>query len=354
MEPKKDWYEFKSFKKRSYDSQVWVPLRASIVKESEGKSGHVGFREEYLGVGTMAVPIKYEAIMRATDSQEIRDQNIGCPYVNDAGQYIRADEAVAFCNEVDGVRLVIGQSIPGLGHREWHLNQDFALALNLVREGDVWVRVEEGRTLVVQLERDGDGSPKSLAVRVEFLKDYLSARKMGLVVGIFSSRTIVQQHDSDMPWARPTAFDEDTNAGWRWRGDITAIHAGSPYQYGSEMQVFSMSRTDYDPEDEAPTLEVGGEFESDSWTVPLGSGGEKVFRISGEIWKTEWISPADASPRVAGDTLPSTAYFNVGGAGARVSADDLPTGLVWLWFRQEIVADWQRNRNFEGVAASRI
>jgi len=179
----------------------------------------------------------------------------------------------------------------------------FRPGLNLVHEGDIWVRVEEGRTPFAQLHRYDDGSPQRLEVKAEFLKDYLSARKMGLAVGIFSSRTVVQRENPDLPWERPTAFEEDAAAGWRWRGDITEIHEGTSYQFGAEMRVLSMSRTDYDPDDEAPALEVGGEFTSDSWTVPLGRGAEKAYRVSGELWKTEWISPAASSPRVADEKI---------------------------------------------------
>jgi hypothetical protein len=339
MDPEQDWYKFKTLKRRSYDSQVWVPLRAHFTKERKGEFGQVGFREEYLSVGTIAVAVEQEAVVRSADSQDIRGRGGGRPYVDGDGRYVRAEEVVGFHEGVDGIRLVLDQSIPGRDHQEWHLNQDFVLGMNLLREGDVWVRVEEGRTPVAQLHRNDDGSPQRLEVKVEFLKDYLSARKMVLAVGTFSSRSVVQRENPDLPWERPTAFEEDAAAGWRWRGDITEIHEGTAYQFGSEMRVLSMKRTDYDPDDEAPALEVGGEFKSDSWTVPLGRGVAKVYRVSGELWKTEWISPAASSPRVGDEKSPSTAYFNVGGAGVRVSGDDLPNGLEWLWFRPEIVAD---------------
>lgn len=62
---------------------------------------------------------------------------------------------------------------------------------------------------------------------------------MGLAIGIFSSRTVVQEENPNLPWERPTAFEEDAAAGWRWRGDITEIHKGTSSQFGSEMRVLS-------------------------------------------------------------------------------------------------------------------
>jgi hypothetical protein len=127
MDPKKDWYEFKNLKRRGYDSQVWVSLRAHFTKEREGEFGHVGFREEYLSVGTIAVAVDQEAVVRTADSQDIRDRGDGRPYVDGDGRYVRAEEVVGFHGGVDGVRLVLDQSIPGRDHQEWHLNQDFVL-----------------------------------------------------------------------------------------------------------------------------------------------------------------------------------------------------------------------------------
>lgn len=335
MDPKKDWYEFKTLKRRGYDSQVWVPLRAAWPKQRDGETGHLGFVEEYLSVVVLAVDVGHEAVVRGADSNTIRDAGRSVPYVDGGGLYVPADRSVGFYKGIDGLRLVLEQSVPGVDHQEWRLSQDFVFALNLVREGDKWVRVEEGREEVVRLSRGTDGEPLLLEAKVEFVKDYLSARKMGLLVGIFTSRATVERDDPDLPWDRPSAFDEDPAEGWRWRGDISPIHEGG-HQFGSTMRVLSMSRTDFDAEDEAPALEVGGEFESDAWTVALGKG-DKIFRISGELWKTEWIAPAAISPRVAEDETPSTAHFIVGGAGKRVSGDNLPDGLVWLWFRPEIV-----------------
>ena len=335
MDPKKDWYEFKTLKRRGYDSQVWVPLRAAWPKQRDGENGHLGFVEEYLSVGVLAVDVRHEAAAKSIDANHIRDAGRSVPYVDSNGVYVPADRAVGFHRGIDGVRLVLEQSVPGVDHQEWHLSQDFALGLNLVREGDKWVRVEEGREEVVRLTRGAHGEPVLLEAKVEFVKDFLAARKMGLLVGIFTSRTTVEKDDPDLPWERPTEFADNATEGWRWRGDITPIHEGG-HQFGSMMRVFSMSRTDFDDEDEAPALEVGGEFKSDQWTVPMGKGG-KVFRTSGEMWKTEWISPSANSPRVAEEETPSTAHFIVGGSGKKVSGDDLPHGLVWLWFRPQIV-----------------
>jgi hypothetical protein len=52
-----------------------------------------------------------------------------------------------------------------------------------------------------------------------------------------SSSLIVEDDPAFLPWERPTAFEENEEAGWRWRGDIMAIHEGGTAQFGSKMSV---------------------------------------------------------------------------------------------------------------------
>jgi hypothetical protein len=49
------WFEMTEIHKRRFDSAVWIPLRAS--KEIEtGKRWHVGYKSEYFGAGSLALP----------------------------------------------------------------------------------------------------------------------------------------------------------------------------------------------------------------------------------------------------------------------------------------------------------
>jgi hypothetical protein len=259
------------------------------------------------------------------------------PHVDNDGKYVTAETAECFFEDVSGIKIVLQQRIPGSDKAEWSLNQDFTLALNLLRVGDTWVRVEEGRVDVARLRRDADGNPVLLEVKSEFLKDYLAARKMGLVLGTYVSREVVVEDEPSLPWESASVSDEDVEQGWRWRGGIQAMHEGGQ-QFGSTWTVFHVRRTDFDPDDEVPNLEVGGEVESNRWTTAPDEA-RKVYRVSGEIWRTEWISAGPSSPRVAEDDVPSTSYFVIDGAGKRVSGDALTGGLVWLWFRPEVVND---------------
>ncbi len=331
------WFEFKDLKRRRYDTQVWVPLRAEHYRIQDGEHGYVGYREEFLLAGSVAVDIAHENRVRTADANDMIQQSESRPHVDNDGNYVTAEKAECFFKDVSGIKIVLQQRIPGSDRPEWSLNQDFTLALNLMRVGDTWVRVEEGRVEVARLRRDAHGDPVLLEVKSEFLKDYLAARKMGLILGTFVSREVVVEDEPSLPWESASVSDEDVEQGWRWRGDVQAMHEGGQ-QFGSTWTVFHMRRTDFDPDDEVPNLEVGGEVESKRWTTAPDEA-RKVYRVSGEIWRTEWISPGPNSPRVAEDDVPSTSYFVIDGAGKRVSGDALTGGLVWLWFRPEVAND---------------
>jgi hypothetical protein len=336
---RQDHLEFKDRKNRHYDRQVWVPMRSLQVVVEDGEFNTVGYNKEIFHAYGLAVDEGRMELAKQADANRLLHAGDSRPFVRSDGGYVTADTAEAFFKDIQGIRLVLEQDIPGQEFHEWHLNQDFVLGLNLLRVGDTWVRVEEGRTVVATLERNSDGKPVLLKVKVEFLKDYLRARKMGLLLGTFAARVMVVEEDPSLPWDRPTATIEDAENGWRWRGDVYAVHEGGSSKFGSTVSVFHASRKDFDDEDEVPTIKHDGPMQTSRWTTDP-SQGRKVYRVSGEFWRTEWIAPGNSSARVAGDEIPSTSYFVNDGAGTKVNGDDLKAdGGAWLWFRPDIVND---------------
>jgi hypothetical protein len=334
-----DWLEFRDLKRRRYNSQVWIPVRAAHERVITGEEHCVGYEAEYLLAMAFAVPIDDLSELEGADANDLIHAGEAA-YVGEDGRYVPADTVKAFYEDVDGLRLVLDRRIPGTDRREWVLNQDVVFALNLLRVGDNWVRVDEGRVEVARLVRDHDGEPSLFEFNAEFLKDYLKARGMGAFLGTFVQRTAVVRDDpEDLDWERPVAFEENMDEHWRWRGDVTAIHEGSVYSFGDSMAVLHIKRTDFDGQDEVPTLDPVGPIETKKWSVPLGEG-PRAFRVTGEIWRTEWISPAAASPRVADEKIASTSYFIVDANGSKANGDEIKRrGNLWLWFKPEVVID---------------
>lgn len=168
------WFEMHELRGRRLGTGTWIPLRASKVLRKEGQWAEVGYLEVYEGVGTVGFPVASEKITSTLGWSDIGPGNPHAPWARDE-HYDPAD-AYASRGDAIGLHLVLTQSGYGKSPLVWHLHQDFALALDLYREGDSWVRPIEGYVEVAKLLRNADSHPIELLVRTEHLKDYLAAR----------------------------------------------------------------------------------------------------------------------------------------------------------------------------------
>lgn len=51
------WFEMAEIRRQKVASSVWIPLRAVQPICEEGKRGHLGFKKESFGAGSLAVPV---------------------------------------------------------------------------------------------------------------------------------------------------------------------------------------------------------------------------------------------------------------------------------------------------------
>jgi hypothetical protein len=51
------WFEMPDERRRKLTGAVWIPLRAMDKIEEIGQLGHLGYKSEFYGVGTLAVPV---------------------------------------------------------------------------------------------------------------------------------------------------------------------------------------------------------------------------------------------------------------------------------------------------------
>ena len=98
-----------------------------------------------------------------------------------------------------------------------------------------------------------------------------------------------------------------------------------------------MRRTDVNPEDDVPVLgdPTDANLRSTSWTK--GFSGRKLYRLSGAVWRTEWLEPASQSPIVRGDKLPASYRSSSMPKEDGATADELVDTGRWLWFRPTVV-----------------
>lgn len=179
-----------------------------------------------------------------------------------------------------------------------------------------------------------DGSPTLLEVRAKHLQDYLCARGMGLVVSSFRIRSEIAEDVAHVSWAEGEV--EEKGRLDRWVGRSTAIDERGGL-YGESVHVTHVRRTDLNPEDDVPVLgpPTAANLQSTSWTKQFS--GKKLYLISGELWRTEWLSPASQSPIVLGDEMPKLVSFIIDATGERASADELVNSGGWLWFSPKVI-----------------
>ena len=67
-----DWFDMKDIRKRRLADAVWIPLRVSETLSEEGEYGYPGYRREFFGLGSVAIPVDKHA-----DAEDLGWGNIG-------------------------------------------------------------------------------------------------------------------------------------------------------------------------------------------------------------------------------------------------------------------------------------
>lgn len=334
-----EWYQFKDLKFNPLNKAVWVPLRA-IEDMGSGQSwGNLGYRKDSFACGTLAIPLAHRDLGEKLGWSEAGVGHTVGHYADKHGYKPAGETWLDWgARGPIAVDLVLPQHF-GWDDSEWHLNQDIVFALRLKREGDIWVRPDEGFVEVVRLHRDKAGQPTRLEMRAEHLKDYLAARQMALRVAWYRDRDSIIADAAHIPWLDDGLTEEKPN--FRFEARAYAVHEGSGSPLGSQSAVFRSWRTDVDSSDDVPEFGDETPENTDSTSHTFSDQGAKVYRVEGEIWAEEWVEPAPHSPRVRDDDLPSTSYFITDASGTSQNADQLNNEDIgkYLWFRAEIVPD---------------
>jgi hypothetical protein len=327
------WFEVPEIKKRFYDKSVWIPLREMKCMLREGKMGRLGYKEEFLGVGSIAVPLPQRTEAEKIDWNEIglRASNPG--YVED-GEYLPSNVYRNTSETVIAEHLVLERRGNSAECSEWHLNQDILITLGLKREVDTWVAISYGYEEVARMERDKKGCPVSLSIKASYLKDYLCARRMALYMTSHRSRVQIVKDSSHIKWKTNPNIERDKID--RWEGRVTEIHEGGE-RFGSGFAVFHVARTDIDYEADIPEFGLPNDenVTSKQWTGDFK--GEKLYRIQGELWRCEWVEPAEHSYIVCGEEAEPTSFFITDNSGTVESKKTLDSGSRWLWFKPSVV-----------------
>ena len=116
--------------------EVLDSLAAARAFERVGQLGFVGFREDWLAAGSLAVPAenRSDALTLNWNAIGIGNNHAGCV---DNGRYVPADVYEDFDGRFTGVHLVLDQSGGAAERSEWHLHQDFVTTLGCRAKANV-------------------------------------------------------------------------------------------------------------------------------------------------------------------------------------------------------------------------
>jgi len=327
------WFEMPEIKKRFFDKSIWIPLKEARIVLKKGEIGYLGFKEEYFGVGSIAVPVaqKVEAEKLGWGDVGIRNSNTG--YV-DGEEYVPAN--IYKYGEINAEHLVLERRGNSMECPDWYLNQDIVVTLELKRESDVWLAISRGYEEVAKMERNENGCPESFFIKAFYLKDYLCARKMALYITSYRSRVQITEDRSHIDWKDNPAIQSGGRD--KWEGRIAEIcEGGEPF--GAGFAVLHVSRTDVDYEEDVPEygFPTDKDTKSEEWSGEFK--GKKLYRIDGELWRNEWVEPATKSQMVCDEEVEPTSYFITNNSGKTENQKTLVNGSRWLWFRPSVIND---------------
>ena len=103
----------------------------------------------------------------------------------------------------------------------------------------------------MRLKRDSSTKPVCLEIKAEYLKDYLSARKAGIVLSRYHERTKVSNNLNDFDLQEGKSAEKKEKR-YLWKINCIAATQGTGEPYGSEWACVHISRTDVDYNEDIP------------------------------------------------------------------------------------------------------
>lgn len=338
-----DWILLNNETRRFFDKATWIPLRASQ-STTAGNIKKIGYTEDYFGCGSVAFP---QESLNLAEKLSWGDIGIGCetrPYAYEDGHYSPVEQYEYTDKQAIGIHLVFSYDQPLIGKREWILNPDLVMSLQLIKEGNSWVRPRENFVEVIREVLDEEGNHVLIEIKKEFLIDYLAARNLTLRLSYYRQRVENVKSLKNSDYNNLEIKKED-----RHNGRFELLIRNIEDIYGGTWASMRVWRTDVDQDEDAPVM---GKETDENTEYERGEGyhgGYEGVRIEGEFWRDEWINHTNKSVRIrndeSNDDLPS---FIVETDSTRKKSHTLNDEDIgrWLWFRSSIITELLGYRGF--------
>ncbi len=333
------WFEMAEVRRKRVATSVWIPLRQAETVVIAGEKGKGDYQEEVICAGSIAFPPNNRELAERLGWSDLGPSSRPMPYAFDDGRYKPADVYQYNDGEDAGTHLVVGDG-------QWQVNQDLVLALDLVKEGDSWVRPSEGYVEVMRERRDAEGRVKAIEIKAEFLRDYLAARGLALRVATFRERTAILKDASALPdWKEEPNLEHSAHERFEVRSS-EVDERGWPL---GNVAVMRMWRTDVDVNEDVPVMGPETDDNTDHTHEVIESRPAAFSRVSGSLWREEWVEAAVRSERIRGDDSVEQIFYAVDPDGSRMPGGELNDEDIgrWLWFRPNVIPELLGRRDGE-------
>lgn len=328
-----DWFEFRDILGKHVNDRVWVPLWLYQTVKSDIESPEIGHWEDIVFSRAVAAFDGHKHELMAEECYQFN------PYHENrssrfSGDYFRAD--TYYVNNIPvGEFLVLYQDFGRKAAPKVIVNQDLVFALGLVSEGDDWVRPDEGYDVVLRQERDAEGKVCKVEIKQKYLRDYLCARGMGLVVATYNERVSIMEEIPQFDWPDRSGVEKQISKHTRWEGYYQAMDDHGDVSRG-KLSVFTSGYKSIKTDDvpRFNPLSDDGEMYSESFQTkenPITR-----YRVVGELRRTEWIDPGSTSVRVGGNKESSLDFY-AEADGRLKSGEELSFPPQWLWFQNDVI-----------------
>ena len=337
QELSKEWFELTDYRQRRFSRSAWIPVYGTVYEMQQKKYPEIGHIEEKLIVGSAVIfQDKQEDVERISDWFNWSPKDTTA-WIHDDGNYYGAGEFLSGNLDKLGFRLVLAQHHNSLHPQEVMLHQDFVLAYGLLQEENTWLRPSEGYEKVARQQTNEEGEPTLIEIRAEYLKDYLAARNATLRIYYHCFRVAVLENDPGFDWPDNHYLVKEIHNQCRVRCYEVDSFGDIPE---ATWTIFQARRTDVDPEEDIPNFSGRDEDSIDVKTWQgIRKGKGRRFRVSGEMWRGEWIEPVDGPCHILGTEPQEPLFVYVEASDKMVEISQLvhDDSARYLWFNPEVV-----------------
>lgn len=324
------WLRMDDLIGRNANNSVWIPLWGYV--EDRNESGDVPRRYDECRIyNSLLVPVekKKEAMrMSLSDLHPMVDRYA----VIGKDPYFSAHAERNGYDSVLGTYLVAKRCYVDGGDYAVNIDQDLILDLRLKQEGDKWVRPCEAYCEVIRLSRDKEKKVNLIEIKTEFLKDWLCARKCGIVLVCNLQRRFLSLDGDEMfKKAKRTRIGGGCLESWNYGCDS----AGNGVLGDWEVSTFGYE--DVDANEDVPVFDMRKDGKKMSSSKRIITAPTITTRMDmSQFVRTEWMPPARKQRRMPFDcdgALP----FICEADGRMKSGHRLSYPSRYLWFDNAVL-----------------